>query len=81
MSTTYSFEFLNMVSLFFYKFFYNVLYHAVLLTWWNFEPIRMPNSGFDWMTRDSYFTTLVEVFTNYILAENTFSQIIYIYNK
>ena len=78
MSTTYSFEFWNMVFLFFYKFFYNVLYHAVLLTWWNSEPIRMPNSGFDWITRNSYFTTLVEVFTNHILAENTFSQIIYI---
>ena len=27
--------------------------------------------GFDLTTRDSYFTILVEVFTNYILAENT----------
>ena len=28
-------------------------------------------SGFDLTTRDLYFTILVEVFTNYILAENT----------
>ena len=28
--------------------------------------------GFDLTTRDSYFLTLVEVFTNHILAENTY---------
>ena len=28
--------------------------------------------GFDLMTRDSYFTILVEVFMNHILAENTY---------
>ena len=27
--------------------------------------------GFNLTTRDSYFTTLVEVFTNRVLAENT----------
>ena len=29
-------------------------------------------SGFDLMTRDSYFTVLVEVFTIHILAEDTY---------
>ena len=29
-------------------------------------------SGFDLTTRDSYFTILVEVFTNHILVENTY---------
>ena len=29
-------------------------------------------TGFDLTTRDSYFTILDEVFTNYILAENTY---------
>ena len=29
-------------------------------------------SGFDLTARDSYFTILVEVFTNHILAENTY---------
>ena len=29
-------------------------------------------SGFDLMTHDSYFTILVEVFTNHILAEKTY---------
>ena len=29
-------------------------------------------SGFDLMTRDSYFTILVEVFTSHILSENTY---------
>ena len=28
--------------------------------------------GFDAKTRDSYFTILVEVFTNHIVAENTY---------
>ena len=29
-------------------------------------------SGFDLTTRDSYFTILVEVFTNHVSAENTY---------
>ena len=32
----------------------------------------MIQPGFDSMTRDSYFMILVEVFTNHILAENTY---------
>ena len=30
------------------------------------------SSGFDLTTRDSYFTILVEFFTDHILAENTY---------
>ena len=33
---------------------------------------RELSSGFDLTTRDSYFTNGVEVFTNHILAENTY---------
>ena len=33
--------------------------------------IHAQKAGSDLTTRDSYFTILVEVFTNHILAENT----------
>ena len=41
-----------------------------------FENSKLPktitSSRFDFTTRDSYFTILVEVFTNHVLAEKTF---------
>ena len=37
------------------------------LRWFSFIQVDL---GFDLTTRDSYFTILVEVFTNHILAEN-----------
>ena len=36
--------------------------------------IVVNTAGFNLMTRDSYFTILVEVFTNHILAKNTFHE-------
>ena len=41
-----------------------------------FENSKLPktstSSRFDLTTRDSYFTILVEIFTNHVLAEKTF---------
>ena len=43
----------------------------------DFAELSVPiNAGFDSTTLDSYFTTLVEIFTSHILAESTFSRIV-----
>ena len=39
------------------------------------ELLRISVTGFDLMTCDSYFTILVEVFTDHILVENTYHEL------
>ena len=39
---------------------------------WVDVMVSRKNTGFDLAARDSYFTILVEVFTNHILVENTY---------
>ena len=36
------------------------------------QELAQLDAGFDLTTRDLYFSILVEVFTNHILAENTY---------
>ena len=44
--------------------------------WGSQASVKKENfsTGFDLTTRDSYFTILVEVFTNHILTENIFRE-------
>ena len=45
----------------------------VFIKWgWHFQRVTAKYSGFDLMTRNSYFMILVEVFKNHILVENTY---------